>query len=177
MTKLEEKLKIENMRPWEEVLKVVKRHWIVFVMLWLYFLLWLMITIIIYWIFWFWVWWNLINIVIWLFFSLFLFVEWLNHELDMYVITNNRIIWIEQIAFLNRAVSECNLWQIQEVNSKTSWLLANIFNYWVLSIQTAWNKTTLKMTFCPDSIQTSRKILNIVDNYRDEKNIKENKEY
>ena len=143
MTKLEEKLKIENMRPWEEVLKVVKRHWIVFVMLWLYFLLWLIITIIIYWIFWFWVWWNLINIVIWLFFSLFLFVEW----------------------------------QIQEVNSKTSWLLANIFNYWVLSIQTAWNKTTLKMTFCPDAIQTSRKILNIVDNYRDEKNIKENKEY
>jgi hypothetical protein len=33
------------------------------------------------------------------------------------------------------------------------------------------------MTFCPDAIQTSRKILNIVDNYRDEKNIKENKEY
>ncbi|MBF0914003.1 PH domain-containing protein [Candidatus Gracilibacteria bacterium] len=177
MTKLEEKLKIENMRPGEEVLKVVKRHWIVFVMLGLYFLLGLIITIIIYWIFGFGVWGNLINIVIWLFFSLFLFVEWLNHELDMYVITNNRIIGIEQIAFLNRAVSECNLGQIQEVNSKTSGLLANIFNYGVLSIQTAGNKTTLKMTFCPNAIQTSRKILNIVDNYRDEKNIKENKEF
>lgn len=95
----------------------------------------------------------------------------------MYVVTNNRVIWIEQIAFLNRSVSETNLWQIQEVNSKAAWLFANIFNYWTLSIQTAWNKTTLKMDFCPDAIQTSRKILNIVDNYRDWKNLTENTEY
>jgi len=85
----------------------------------------------------------------------------------MYVVSNNRIIWIEQISFLNRTVSECNLWQVQEVNSKTSWLFANILNYGTLSIQTAWNKTTLKMDFCPDSIQAARKVLNIVDDYRD----------
>jgi len=33
------------------------------------------------------------------------------------------------------------------------------------------------MDFCPDVMQTSRKILNVVDNYRDEKNLKENPEY
>ena len=119
----------------------------------------------------------MLNIILWLILSIILYIEWLNHELDMYVVTNNRVIGLEQIAFLNRAVTECNLWQIQEVNSKAKWLFANIFNYWTLSIQTAGSKTTLRMYFCPDVMQTSRKVLNIVDNYRDEKNLKENPEY
>ena len=87
----------------------------------------------------------------------------------MYVVTDNRVIWIDQISFLNRTVSECNLWQVQEVNSKTKWIFANILNYWTLSIQTAWNKTTLRMDFAPDSMQEARKILNVVDDYRDGK--------
>ena len=95
----------------------------------------------------------------------FLLIEWLDHELDMYVVTNNRIIWVEQVAFLNRAVSECNLGQVQEVNSRTKWFFSNMLNYWTLSIQTAWNQTTMQMAFCPNSMQEARKILNIVDQY------------
>lgn len=160
-------LQLENMRNWEKILMVVKRHWIVFVMLWIYFFLAIITSIILYAILNFNALTHMLNIVFWLIFSLFLYIEWLNHELDMYVVSNNRIIWIEQISFLNRAVSECNLWQVQEVNSKTSGLFANLLNYWTLSIQTAWNKTTLQMDFCPDSMQEARKILNVVDDYRD----------
>lgn len=169
-------LKLDNLRPWENVLKVVKKHWIVYVKIWIYYFLWIIFTIILF-TFFSLAWASLLNILMWMIFILFIFVEWLNHELDMYVVTNNRVIWIEQIWFLNRSVSETNLWQIQEVNSKAAWLLANLFNYGTLSIQTAWNKTTLKMDFCPDSIQTSRKILNIVDNYRESRNLWENKEF
>ncbi len=165
-------INLENLRPWEKVIMLVKRHWIVYIILWIYLLLNIIITVTIYSILWINSITHLANIIIWLIFSLFLYIEWLNHELDMYVVTNNRVIWIEQIAFLNRAVSECNLWQVQEVNSKTSWLFANILNYWTLSIQTAWNKTTLQMDFCPDSIQAARKILNVVDDYRDSHHIK-----
>ncbi len=160
-------MNLENMRPWEKVLMTIRRHWIVYIFLGTYFLLALFLSIILYSFLWFNVLTNLAIIVLWLFFSLFLYIEWLNHELDMYVVTNNRVIWIDQISFLDRTVSECNLWQIQEVNSKTSWLLANILNYGTLSIQTAWNKTTLKMEFCPNAIQAARKVLNIVDDYRD----------
>jgi len=169
--------KLQNMRPWEEVLMVVKRHWIVYVMLFIYFFSGVIVTFMIFFFFWLNTWWYMLNIILWLILSIILYIEWLNHELDMYVVTNNRVIGLEQIAFLNRAVTECNLWQIQEVNSKAKWLFANIFNYWTLSIQTAGSKTTLKMEFCPDVMQTSRKVLNIVDNYRDEKNLKENPEY
>ncbi len=170
-------LNLQNMRPWEEVLMVVKRHWIVYIMLFIYFFSGVIVTFMIFFFFWLNTWWYMLNIILWLILSIILYIEWLNHELDMYVVTNNRVIGLEQIAFLNRAVTECNLWQIQEVNSKAKWLLANIFNYWTLSIQTAGSKTTLKMEFCPDVMQTSRKILNVVDNYRDEKNLRENPEY
>ena len=170
-------LKLQNMRQWEEVLMVVKRHWIVYVMLFIYFFSGVIVTFMIFFFFWLNTWWYMLNIILWLILSIILYIEWLNHELDMYVVTNNRVIGLEQIAFLNRAVTECNLWQIQEVNSKAKWLFANIFNYWTLSIQTAGSKTTLKMEFCPDVMQTSRKVLNIVDNYRDEKNLRENPEY
>ena len=170
-------LNLQNMRPWEEVLMVVKRHWIVYVMLFIYFFSGVIVTFMIFFFFWLNTWWYMLNIILWLILSIILYIEWLNHELDMYVVTNNRVIGLEQIAFLNRALTECNLWQIQEVNSKAKWLFANIFNYWTLSIQTAGSKTTLKMEFCPDVMQTSRKILNVVDNYRDEKNLRENPEY
>ncbi len=160
-------MKLENMRPWEKELMTIRRHWIVYVFLGVYFLSAVILTIVLYIVFWFNILTNMSMVVLWLFFSLFLYIEWLNHELDMYVVTNNRVIWIDQISFLNRTVSECNLWQVQEVNSKTSWLLANIFNYWTLSIQTAWNKTTLRMDFSPNAIQWARKVLNIVDDYRD----------
>ena len=160
-------LEIRNLRPWEKVILVLRRHWIVFVIVGLYFLLWVFITISLYIILWFTGISNILNIIFWLFFSIFLYIEWLNHELDLYVISNNRIIWIEQVSFLNRTVSECNLWQVQEVNSSTKWFFANMFNYGTLSVQTAGNKTTMRMCFCPDSIQEARKILNIVNVYRD----------
>lgn len=163
-------LNLKNLKSWEKIEMIIKRHWIVFVMLWVFFFIGLVITTILYTIIGFTFLSNMINIIFWMFYSLFLYIEWLNHELDMYVVSNNRVIWIDQVSFLNRKVSECNLWQVQEVNSKTSGLFANLFNYWTISIQTAWSKTTLKMDYAPDSMQEARKILNIVDDYRDSQN-------
>lgn len=92
----------------------------------------------------------------------------------MYVVTNNRIIGIEQISFLNRVVSECNLGQVQEVNSSTKWLFSNLFNYGTLSIQTAGKWSNFIMEFCPDVLENARKVLNVVDHYRDEEKVQKN---
>ncbi len=165
-------LQLKNLKKWEEVEIVLRRHYIVYVMVWLYAFLWVIITISVFWITGITYFSSILMICFWLCFSMFLFIEWLNHELDLFVITNNRIIWIEQISFLDRRVSECNLGQVQEVNSTTSWFFANILNYWSIFIQTAWNATTLKMDFAPDSVQWARKILNIVDDYRDNQHLK-----
>lgn len=160
-------LKLENMRPWEEVEIVIKRHWIVFLFLGLYALIWVSVTTTIFGFFWSQVWVYIFMVVFWMLFLVFLYIEWLNHELDMFVISNNRIIGLDQVSFLNRKISECNLWQVQEVNASTKWLLANIFDFGTVTIQTAWNISNFEMTYVPNAIQTSRKILNSVDHYRD----------
>jgi len=56
------------------------------------------------------------------------------------------------------------------VNSNTKGLFANLLNYGTLFIQTAGSKQNLKMDFAPDPINQARKILNIVDDYRDNQN-------
>lgn len=160
-------LQLDNMRPWEQVERVVKRHWIIYFFIWLYFFFWLSVTFSIISIFWLQIWVYFFMILFWMMYLVFLYVDWLNHELDMFIITNNRIIGLDQISFLNRNISECNLWQVQEVNAQTKWLLANIFNYWTVSIQTAWNVSNFEMSLVPDAIKTSREILNVVDHYRD----------
>jgi hypothetical protein len=160
-------LELKNMRPWEKVIKVVRIHWVAYIILWLQFFFFLFVSI-------------LLCIVIktvaidlllvtllWLISFVILYIEWLNYELDLLIITNNRIVWVEQISFLNRTVSETNLNQIVEVNSKTKWFFANIFNYWDIFIQTAGNKTTLSIKMCPNSIQEARTILNIVETYKE----------
>ena len=169
-------LKLENMKEWEKILMVIRRHWFIYVMLWLYFLWAAAFSVILYFLLWVNTLTNIANVIIWIIFSLFLYLEWLNHELDLYVVTDSRVIWIEQHWFLDRTVSECNLWQIQEVNSHTKWLIANLLDFWDLKIQTAWNITTMSMQYVPIPMQNARKILNVVDEYREKYQISKNNE-
>lgn len=160
-------LELNHLRPGEKVEMVIRRHWIIFVFLGLYFFFGLIISIMTL------VWFgfttvsSLCLIVFWMMYFMFLYIDWINHELDLFVVTNNRIIWVEQISFLNRTVSEANLGQIQEVNSKTKWILANILNFWTLGVQTAWSTQTMTMAYVPGCMDCQRKVLNIVDHYRD----------
>lgn len=156
-------LQLDNLRNWEKVEMVIRRHWIVFVILAFNALMLLIINIVLHIIFGFELLVNLFSLVYFMWFILYMYIEWVNHELDMYVVTNSRIIWIDQVWFLNREVSQCALADVQEVNSKTKWFFANMFNYWDLTIQTAWNASNFKMDFVPDSLQASRKVLNIVE--------------
>jgi len=156
-------LQLENLRDWEKVEMVIRRHWIVFVILWVYAFFGIIINVVLYSLFWLQLWVNIFSLIYIMWFIVYIYIEWINHELDMYVVTNNRIIWIEQIWFLNREVSQCALNDVQEVNSKTKWFFANMLNYGSLTIQTAWNASNFHMDYVPDPLQTSRKVLNIVE--------------
>ena len=162
-------LNLDNLRENETVRKVLKRHWIAFLGLFFYSFLVIIVVISIYLTMWFNALSNFIVIILLMISSVLLYVEWLNNELDMYVITNKRIIGIDQISFLNRTVSECSLADVQEVNSKTKWVLANIFDYWSVTIQTAWNASNFHMAIVPEPMQSARQILNIVEELKKDK--------
>lgn len=68
---------------------------------------------------------------------LFTYIKWLNEELDIIVVTDNRIISHEQIDLFHRQVSEANLGQIQDVTGVEKGFLQSMFHYGNIEIQTS----------------------------------------
>ena len=165
-------INVDNLRAGEAPRLVLRRHWIVFIYVFLYifFLIFSSFALLFFF--------NSISLVIsgsiiYLIlviyvsiFSIFIYTNWMNNELDLFIITNKRIIWIEQLSFLNRTVSECSLEDVQEVNGFTKWLLANLLNFWVITIHTASEKSEFTMEIVPDPLENSRNILNIIEECR-----------
>jgi len=145
----------------------IRRHWIIYIFLGLNFFFAVFITGLVLTFLSGHIWTYMFLIIFWHLVAIFMYIRWLDHELDLFVITNNRIIGIEQQGFLSRSLWECNLGQVQDMRSQTTWLLSNILDYGTLTIQTAWSANNFEMEFAPQVIQTARKVLNVVDDYRD----------
>jgi len=101
---------------------------------------------------------------------LYIYIKWLNEELDLIIVTNIRVINLDQVKFMERTVSETNLTQIQDVKGIERGVLSNILNYGDLEIQTAAEKIVFKIHNIPYPFKTSRRIMKI----RDEALIKHN---
>lgn len=74
----------------------------------------------------------------WLFFSVISgFLAWTQYYLDLWVITDRRIIVVDQINFFNRNVAIFRLERMQDIEFNIKGLIPTFFNYGVLSAQTA----------------------------------------
>ncbi|NCP76952.1 PH domain-containing protein [Candidatus Gracilibacteria bacterium] len=157
-------------RPDEELKLVLKRHWIVYMYLGFYALFLVISSIILVMyhssvfsfisgdIF------SVFLIIYWSAYLLFLYVTWVNNELDLFVITDQRIRGIEQISFLNRTISECSLDDVKEVNAQTKGLLENLFNFGTVSLHTASENSNFVMHFAPAPIDNASIIRNVIQN-------------
>ncbi len=100
----------------------------------------------------------------------YIFVQWVNYELDLLIITSRRIISYDQIKFLSRKMSQTTIDLVQEVNASTSGILGNLFHYGTLVIRTASDTANdlsdFNMTLIPEPIETSRELHNFIDAYR-----------
>jgi uncharacterized membrane protein YdbT with pleckstrin-like domain len=65
------------------------------------------------------------------------FVFWTNYHLDAWVITNQKIIDIEQHGLFNREVSEYRLERIQDVTIRVNGLVATWLKFGDIDVQTA----------------------------------------
>ncbi len=74
----------------------------------------------------------------WLLFSTFsAFVIWTHYYLDLWVITDRRIIAVEQIHFFNRTVAIFRLERLQDIEFSIKGLIQTFFNFGSISAQTA----------------------------------------
>ena len=68
---------------------------------------------------------------------IFFFFQFVDYYLDMWIVTNDRIIDIEQLGLFNRTISELDLFRIQDVTSEVKGIFATFFDYGNVSIKTA----------------------------------------
>lgn len=69
--------------------------------------------------------------------TVFFHALFIDYYLDIWVVTNDRIIDIHQSGLFKRTVAELDLKQVQDVTSQTVGLFGTFFNYGNVSIQTA----------------------------------------
>jgi magnesium-transporting ATPase (P-type) len=65
----------------------------------------------------------------WISYLTFMLLNWMNDELDIFIITDSRIIGVEQLSALSRNVSECELGRVQEVNAHVGGIWQTLFNF------------------------------------------------
>ncbi len=75
-----------------------------------------------------------------LFIWLFFFFSFIDYYLDVWIITSERIIDIQQRGFFSRIISEQKLFRIQDVTSEVNGAIPTIFKYGDVHVQTAGTK-------------------------------------
>ena len=65
------------------------------------------------------------------------FILWIDFYLDAWIVTNERIININQKGFFNRDISELKLTKIQDVTSEIVGFIPTILGYGNIYVQTA----------------------------------------
>ncbi|MDO8435574.1 MAG: PH domain-containing protein [bacterium] len=72
-----------------------------------------------------------------LYLLLYFFNSWIDHHLDLWIITNRRVIDVDQRGILSRVVSVHRIERIQDMAVETNGVLPNLLKYGNLHIQTA----------------------------------------
>lgn len=81
--------------------------------------------------------WSLWLMLLWVLFALF----WTNYYLDVWILTNHRVLDIDQIGLFHRKISAIRYDHIQDATVHIPGLLATMLNFGTVEIRTASNET------------------------------------
>jgi hypothetical protein len=87
------------------------------------------------------------------------FTHFVNYYLDMLILTNDRLIHIEQNGLFSRSISELDLYKIQDVTSTISGVFPSILNYGEVLVQTAGAADKFVIENVPNPEQLRHQIL------------------
>lgn len=168
--------RLHNPRPDEYIILYIHRHWIVLFWAVLRFLFLALLPIVLIYIYSFqgMINWDgfpglvliLASSVYYLFIWLILFNNLLDHFLDIWVVTNERIVNIEQLNLFSRNIAEKQLDKMQDITVITNGFLPTLFNYGDIYIQTAGSveRFIFRQVANPKKISTT--ITDAVERYR-----------
>ncbi len=89
---------------------------------------------------------NSFAMIIWILF----FILWIDYYFDVWVITNKRVINIEQKGLFSRDVSEVSLEKIQDITTNVTGILSTMMDFGDVQIQTAAEQEKFLFRRVPD---------------------------
>jgi len=107
-----------------------------------------------------------------LFVWVFFFFSFIDYYLDVWIITSERIIDIQQKGFFARTISEQRLYRVQDVTSEVHGILPTIFKYGNVYAQTAGHTQRFFFHEIPNPSEVRDLIIKLVERSKRKNNIK-----
>lgn len=98
-----------------------------------------------------------------LFLTLSLFLIWLSYYLNLQIITDRRIVDIDQTGLFSHTVSELHIENIEDVTSDTKGLFGTLFNYGMVYVQTAASIERFEFDNVPNPAAVEKLILDLYE--------------
>jgi uncharacterized membrane protein YdbT with pleckstrin-like domain len=73
-------------------------------------------------------------------------IIWIDYYLDVWIITNRRVVNVEQKGLFMREVSELHYNKIQDITTEVHGFIPTILHYGDVYVQTAGNRTTISFS-------------------------------
>ncbi len=93
-----------------------------------------------------------------------------NYYLDVYIVTDQRIVDISQDGFFKRKISELHLRQIQDVSAKVSGFFQTVLHFGDVYIQTAGERENFVFISVPHPYSVSKRIIELHQSHLEENN-------
>lgn len=98
------------------------------------------------------------------FFALVLFLtNFVDYYLDVWIVTNERVLDIHQKGLFNRTVAETRFYRVQDVTVEVKGFLPTMFHYGNIYIQTAGETGRFTFLQVPEPYKIAQKIMELVE--------------
>lgn len=97
---------------------------------------------------------------------LFFYVQFLDYYLDIWIVTNDRIVDIEQNGLFSRVITELDLFRVQDITTNIHGFFPTLFHYGDLIIKTASTNTHIVFRKVPNPNDLREKIIQLADHDR-----------
>ena len=109
---------------------------------------------------------RLLIFLFYLYWWLMLYHSFLDYFLDVWIVTNHRVINIEQRSMFNRVVAEHKLYRIQDAMSHQKGILPTFLNYGEIHIQTAGTEKVVVFEEVPNPHYVAREIHSLIEKHK-----------
>lgn len=171
--KTERKMRFPGQKPHEEVKLLIRKHWVIDLIVFGFFLIVVFVPVMLGILFGNVLWGSvqestfllyLLGFLVYLLYAgLFVYLRWLNEELDIVIITNERVITHNQIDTFHRQTGEAGIQDVQDVKGIERGLIGHLLHFGTLEITTSSNEQFFNVKHIDHPYENASNMLDIRD--------------